>query len=183
MLYAVAPILSNRIVSIFGFKLIVGAITIDLAYGLVDVLNNCLGKPTARRAIIIAMFSRFVLWSIIGLSFLLPTFKEPQGYTKILSQGFRIFLAGELSLFLSQYLVDINLFHYFKKFNLKFWARYNLSNIFGQFVSTTVFVSLAYLGTGIAVMPLIVGSYVFKYCFTVLLTPVFSLVNSKYAGA
>ena len=175
-LFVLSPVLSNRIVDLFGFKVIVGSIAVTFAYGILDVINNGWGKDAARQVIVASVFVRMFIIGFVLLTFLLPTSSEEMGYRKIMGLSFRIYAAGEIGTFVSQYFIDVPIFHRLKECGGAFWIRYNLSTILSQGVSIFLMVGIAFVGTDKPVVQIMFGQFVFRMFTAIILTPVFSLM-------
>lgn len=173
--YVIAPIQSSKWVGNTHMHLLTGSLTIALARGLLDVINENYGKDSARKLVLAAMIVRFVAWGWVGLTILMPTFRQAPGYEKIMTQGLRILIAGEAALFIGQYFIDVQIFHWVKKLKWGFWLRYNISNMISASFGATLFMVLAFYGTGKPIWTLIWSSILWKIVVVSwLLTPVFS---------
>lgn len=173
-LFVMAPYLSVRIVNIGGVKLLVGGIGMILAYGILDVINEVYGANRAKQVVLSAASARLVVYCFIAISYALPTFHQPNGYSSIINQSFRILLAGEIALVATQYFIDVPLFSWIKKRLLYgFWVRYNLSNLVSQSIAAILFITLAFIGTGKPIISLIISQIFLRAILSITLTPVF----------
>lgn len=177
ILICLTPILSNRAVSVFGVKILVGVMGIPVVYGLSDVINNNWGLEKARQTVLTAFVVRLFIFAWIGMTMLLPTQHMTPGYMKIMTKGFRFLLAAEITLVVSQYFVDIPIFAWIKR-RVKggFWIRYNLSNVVSFTISATIFMNIAFWGTGKPIPALIFGSVFYKLIMSFCLTPFFEVL-------
>lgn len=180
-IFILAPILSNRIVEIFGFRVVLGAVAMTLALGLLDVINNDYGIKKAKTVILASLINRAVLYGLVGLLLLLPVVRETPGYMDIVKQSFRILVAGEIAIFLSQYFIDVHIFDFFKRLFKEKWfvIRYNVSNIVSQTLSTSLFMTLAFYGATHLHVPLpslIIGGVTLRLMMSIILTPMMRLL-------
>ncbi len=178
-IFVIAPILSTRIVDIYGAKLLVGSILMSFAFGFLDVLNNDYGANRARQVVISAFIVRLIVWCLILLSKFLPTFKEPIGYHEILMRGVRILIAGEISLTFSQLLIDIPIFAKIKEFSSRFSIRYNVSNAISHALGLVVFTLIAFAGTGMPMFNLYWSKVLYGIVISIILTPLFGALCKK----
>jgi uncharacterized integral membrane protein (TIGR00697 family) len=172
-IFVIAPVLSVRIVDVFGAKLLVGSILMSFAFGFLDVINNDFGAIRARQVVVGAFIVRLVVWALILLSTLLPTFHESKGYAEVVLRGVRILIAGEISLTFSQLLIDIPVFDRLKKYSTRFSVRYNLSNAISHFFGLIIFILIAFVGTGLPMFKLFWSKVIVGIVISIILTPLF----------
>ena len=178
-LFVIAPIMGDKVASIFGVKFIAALPVMMLAYLIVDIVNNNWGKEEARSTILNAAIIRFIIYlGVIPMVMAFTVVKQSAGFTDLISSSFRILIAAEVSMFLGQYFIDVGIFDKIKeKMNGRFFSvRYNLSNIVSQAFITTVFILIAKLGV-IPVWPLIWGGILFRTVSSIVITPLASGLN------
>jgi uncharacterized integral membrane protein (TIGR00697 family) len=177
--FILSPILANKIVSIFGYPILLAAIIMPLAYGLVDLTNQHFGIQSAKTMIITAAIVRLIVWIVVGLSLLLPTFSMTPNFDVIITDSFRFLIAGELSIIFSQYFIDIPIFDFFKrKLKYGFVLRYNISNIISGLLASIIFNTIAFLGTDKPILQLVFTNWIFKIVVvTGLLSPVWAVIS------
>lgn len=173
-IFVMVPFLSARIIEVFNMKLLVGSIAMIIAHGLLDVINEGYGPEKAKQTVLTAVVIRLFIWCFIALSYMLPTFRQPDGYQVIMLSGFRLLVAGEVTLVLTQYFLDVPVFAWLKrKTSYGFWVRYNLSNILSQSLLTCLFITMAFIGTGKPIVELIFYAILFRTIVSMTLTPLF----------
>jgi uncharacterized integral membrane protein (TIGR00697 family) len=171
------PILSNRIVEVFDLKIMLGAILVVMALGLLDVINNDFGLKRARDVVVSALIIRIVLWLIIGGLMWLPVVHQTPGYEKMVHTSFQIVVAGELSMFVSQYFVDTKLFDWVKRRFRFFAIRYLVSNVVSFTVGSLVFLPIAFWGReGLDFWPMFWGHLVARFLVQAIMLPVFTVL-------
>jgi uncharacterized integral membrane protein (TIGR00697 family) len=177
-LAVLAPILSNRLVEIGHFKIVLGGLFAAFAAGLLDVVNNNWGMKQARETVLAALITRFACYGLIVLAMFLPVVRETPGYQEMILTGIRLLLAAEISSAIAQYFIDIPLFDYMKRKFKFFLFRYNLSNVVSQIVQGVTFVYAGFYGTDKAhlIPHLIVGGFVLKLGLQISLSPLMALL-------
>jgi uncharacterized integral membrane protein (TIGR00697 family) len=174
------PILSNRIVDVFGFKIMLGAVLIVMALGLLDVINNDFGLKKARDVVVSSLVIRLILWCVIAGLLLLPTVQETSGYQQMVHTSFQIVLAGELSMFVSQYFVDTRIFHWVKSRFSYFPVRYVVSNLASFTIGSAIFLPIAFWGRpGISLMALFWGHLAARLLIQLIMLPVWTVVAHR----
>jgi len=179
VLFVLAPFLSNRIIEVFGAKLLVGSIGMILSYGLLDIINEVFGRRQAQETVLTAAVIRVLVWIFIAASFLLPTFQQPVGFDSIMQSSLRILIAGEISLVLTQYFIDVPLFDWLKqRIKYGFWARYNISNMMSQSLLFSIFIVIAFFNTGKPLGELILWGILLRIFISILFTPIFVVITT-----
>ena len=176
--FILAPVLTNRIMNVFGLFILMGMPAMHLGFGVIDLINNNYGMEIARKAVLTAVVVRGFVWIYIVLTMLVPTQSMTAGFDVILKNSFRFMIAGWAGIVLSQYFIDIPIFHYIKeKIHKSFSIKYNLSNLLSSLISNIIFVTVAFIGTGKPIIKIIIGGYVIQMAILILLTPVIAGSN------
>lgn len=177
-LSVIAPILSNRLVQIGDFKIVLGGLFVAFAASILDVINNNWGMKTARETVLASLIVRFTVYALVSLSMFIPVVRETVGYTEMILTGIRLLLAAEIASVISQYFIDIPVFDYMKRKFGNFFLRYNVSNLISTAIHGVVFVHLGFWGTDKQhlIPKLIVGGYVLKIAFQLVFSPLFVLL-------
>lgn len=161
-----APILSNKILALGSFTLPGGMlIAVVLMYGLIDLMNYRYGQQEARKMLVQALVVRLFLYlAIVPVILALPGTAKAVGFTSILAQSFKLMIAGEISVFVSQYFFDVPIFNYFKRF--PFVARVMASDLVSQALQTVGFVLIGFMGQNVPHFKMIVSAYVMRIIFS-----------------
>lgn len=177
-LAVLAPILSNRLVEIGHFKIVLGGLFAAFAASLLDVVNNNWGMKTARETVVAALLTRFIVYALVTAAMFLPVVRETPGYQEMILTGIRLLLAAEISSAISQYFIDIPVFDYMKRKFKFFLFRYNLSNVVSQIIQGVIFVYAGFWGTDKAhlIPHLIVGGFVLKFGLQITISPLMALL-------
>lgn len=177
-LFVLAPVISNRVVSIFGVKVLLGSVLLIIALGLLDVVNNDFGMRRARLVVVCGLVTRIIAWALVSALMALPVLSEPAGFAGIVNSSLTLFLAGEVSIFLSQYFIDVRVFDWLRRKYPAFWIRYNLSNLISYAMGLLIFLLLAFWGKDVDLVGLFVGQIIVRLSLQALLSPIFSAISS-----
>ena len=173
-----APILSNRIIGLFGLPILMASFSQQFNFGVLDLINYNYGAKQARIAVIATTVTRIIVWGVIGLLMLLPTFSETKGFNIFIGEAFRFTIAGLITTLVSQYFVDIPIFDWVKrKLNSGFALRYNISNFFSSMLTVILFHLIAFVGTDKPILNMILMSYGIQTIILISLTPLWSGIN------
>ena len=182
-LFVIAPVISNRIVDIFGAKVLLGSLLLIVALGLLDVINNDFGLQKARDVIVAGLVTRLVVWALVSALFLLPVLSEPVGFRAMVASSLTLLLAGEVSIFVSQYFVDVRVFDYLKTRYRSFIVRYNVSNLISYTLGLLVFLLLAFWDKDVDIVGLFFGQLGLRLVLQFALAPVFWILSPLSSSA
>lgn len=173
-----APILSNRILDVYSLKITLGTVLVTVMYGLIDVINNDYGIVKARLSILASTITKIFAAFAIAALLLIPFFKETPGFIDVIKSAFRIEFASMMSMFISQYFIDVKIFDFFRKKYDSFFIRYTLSNT-SQIIGISIFGFIAFYGTGLNLGQVILGNIIVRFGLQFILTPVYSFLTYK----
>ena len=187
-------------ISVFGienlsFNLTAGVLLWPVVFIMTDIINEYFGRRGVR-------FVSFTAAGLILYAFLMVFFairltpsdfwiqRETSygmvnmdfAFNTIFGQGMWI-IAGSITAFLIGQLVDVTVFHFFKKKtgNSKIWLRATGSTLVSQFIDSFVVLFIAfYLGAGWDIMLVLaigVVNYMYKFTIAIVLTPLLYLVH------
>lgn len=202
--FGLAP-LNMKIFGIDGlaFNLTAGVLLWPFVFVLTDTINEYYGKRGVRMLSFLAagLITYAFLMFYFGIR-LAPadfwiTTKTDSGisdmnnaFRVIFGQGLWI-IAGSLTAFLFGQLVDVTVFHFFKKKTGEkmIWLRATGSTLVSQFIDSFVVLFIAfYIGAGwdiSQVLAIGVVNYIYKFSMAILLTPLIYLLHiivDKYLG-
>jgi uncharacterized PurR-regulated membrane protein YhhQ (DUF165 family) len=128
-------------------KFAAGTALFGISYLITDVVNNNWGKSEARWVIVTSVSIRMLLYlALIPLVLAIPAFRAPQNYTETMQGAFRLFLAGEVSTFLTQYFMEIPFFSWLRRF-WGFAGSYVGAGLLNVAVSSFLFSLVAFWGS------------------------------------
>ena len=163
ILFTIAPVFGNRIISLFGQPILMSAIAMPMVYGLIDLLNQNYGMKSARTAVVTATISRWIFWGFTFLLMILPTYSMTQNFDLIIRDSIRFMMSGIAATFISQYFIDIPVFDWIKrKLKRGFLIRYNLSNLISGLLHPIIFHIAAFAGTDKPIVKIIIMTYIFQ---------------------
>jgi uncharacterized integral membrane protein (TIGR00697 family) len=172
----VSNIIAVKLAEVGGRVFDAGNILFPLAYLLGDVLTEVYGFRAARRVILLGFACNVLAVLAIQLALRLPAadfwVENQEAYETILGTTWRIFvaslvayLAGELtnSYVLSRMKVATG--------GRWLWSRTISSSVAGQAIDSTLFVTIAFAGTGAPLLDTVVTTWAIKVAWETLATP------------
>lgn len=184
-LLILSNIVAVKLFSIGHWAVLPAAVIIYIfTYPIVDVIVEVYGKKTGRKTVQAGLITQVLALIFIFVTIQLPAapvFAHQPEFKTILGGSFRVIVASLVSYAVSQNL-DVFVFNKLKKKHgvKKLWLRNNASTMLSQLVDTAIFISIAFIGTmpfSVLVM-LIFTQYVFKFCASIVATPIVYLLVS-----
>jgi uncharacterized integral membrane protein (TIGR00697 family) len=180
-IFVLVPVLSNKVLQVGQWQLLAGVPFMSLAYVLIDLLNENWGMRVARSAVLAGMVARLFAYAVmVPFVLVVPGVQETIGYENLLTSSFKLFLAAEIGIFLSQWVVDIPLFQWVKaRVGGGFWLRYNVTTHLSAVLTVVFVISVVFWGNPHVSLPnMLLTAAVTRVVLTALLTPVAALVNA-----
>ena len=187
---SLSQIMASKIAvfDVFGFSVVAPAAVIVFAvtFLFTDIVNEKFGQRQVHLMILITFITQvaLVIFLFIGGSLPpAPFWHNQDSWDIILGTVPRITYASWLTFLVSENL-DAWLFNLTRKFTngKHLWAR----NVFSSFpaltVDTVLFVTLAFFGTGIPLLPVMKGQFITKYIVCLLCIP-FMYLNKSMLGS
>lgn len=191
--------------TIFGiqnlaFNLTAGVLLWPVVFVLTDIINEYYGRQGVRLLSFLAAglisyaFVMFYLgirlvpadfWIVTRQQYGIPDMNT--AFSVIFGQGLWI-ITGSLVAFLIGQLVDVTVFHYFKKATGEkmIWLRATGSTLVSQFIDSFVVLLIAfYIGAGwelSLVLAIGVVNYIYKFLMAIILTPLIYLLHGMVEG-
>ena len=177
----VSNIIAVKLAEVGGRVFDAGNLLFPLAYVLGDVLTEVYGFRAARRVILLGFACNVLAVAAIQLAIRLPPADfwagNEEAYEAVLGTTWRIFVAS-----LCAYLVG-ELTNSYVLSRMKvvtggryLWSRTIGSSLFGQALDSTIFVTIAFAGTGAPLLDTIVTTWAIKVTWEALATPFTYLV-------
>ncbi|MCO4745288.1 MAG: queuosine precursor transporter [Proteobacteria bacterium] len=177
------------------FALTTGIITYPITFLVTDVVSEVYGKARANFMVVLGFFMSVLMLVIVQIALAVPPhpywvpsdgafYADVDGYQTAFQSVFAlngILLFGSMLAYLVAQLVDVYLFHFWKKVTngKHLWLRNNGSTSISQLVDTGIVNSILFFigfgmdfATGFKIMATI---YVYKLCLAVLDTPLIYL--------
>jgi len=174
---------------LFGSHLSVAVFSFPIVFLMTDVIGEVYGKRVAKFFVLAGFVSTalFIAYSFLSLS--MPWSSEglwaKEGYNQIFGISARIAVASLAAFLVAEYQDVFSFFFFKKKFGDKyFWLRSNLSNIWSQFLDSTIFMVIAFAGvyeTG-TLISIIITWWLYKVAMGIAYTPLSYLGISLLRG-
>lgn len=169
----IANISAGRPVEIAGISAPGGVFVYALTFTLIDLLNERLGKPGARRVVLAAALANILLALYTNALLLLPPpvyFGGTAAFEAVLGATPRI-IAASLLAYVASSLIDVEIFAFWKnRIGGPRWMRVLSSNAASTAIDSAIFVVAAFAGS-LPLLPLILGQYAIKMGVTVVSLP------------
>ncbi len=165
-----------------------GVIAYPFTFLATDLISELFGRKKAQLVVWIGLGMNFFMLFIMTVNFWLPNASGVSGGLQLFD-GVYEFMVGNVIASMIAYLiaqsVDVKLYHFWKrKTKGKYlWLRNNASTTVSQLVDSTAIITILYLANNFgpeinsvgAVIILIVNSYLFKFAFAIIDTPLMYL--------
>ncbi len=173
----VSNIVAVKISDFGGHFLDSGNIVFPVSYILGDILTEVYGYKQARRIIWSAFLANALALGVIVAAGQLPPapfWEDQESYEAILGQTWRIVLASFVAFLVGEFANSIVLSRLKVITAGRFlWLRTIGSTLIGQGLDTILFITIAFTGTGIPDLPMLMWkTWVFKVAFETLATPI-----------
>ncbi len=163
---------------LFGSHLSVAVFSFPVVFLMTDVIGEVYGKRIAK-LFVFAGFVSVLLWTAyVFLSLALPWSADAdwvrESYNTVFGMSGRIAIASLVAFVIAEYQDVFSFFFFRNKFGeANFWLRSNLSNLWSQFLDTTIFMVIAFAGiySWATLASIIVTWWLFKVGMGVLYTP------------
>lgn len=143
-----------------------------------DVVGEVYGKRIAKLFVLAGFVSTalFVAYSFLSLA--LPWSRDgewaKQGYNQIFGISVRVFIASLTAFLIAEYQDVLSFFFFREKLGVKFfWLRSLLSNLWSQFLDSTIFMVIAFAGvySTHTLVSIIISWWLYKVAMGVAYTP------------
>ena len=181
-LLVVSNIIAAKLISIAGLIVPAAVLCYALTFLLSDTIAEIWGKERTMYVIKLGFFASILSAFFIKLSISMPAasfWTNQVEYDMILGANIRIVMASMVAYLISQY-HDVWSFHFWKNKTQgkHLWLRNNMSTGVSQLIDTTIFITIAFYGTGAPLLSLILGQYIIKLAISIFDTPfVYLFVN------
>jgi uncharacterized integral membrane protein (TIGR00697 family) len=170
---------------IFGLPInaSVALLVLPLTFSVNDIITEVFGKERTKSVIRCGLLMIFLLSIFTLIATSLPPSKQFSGsehaYDVIFGFSLRMSIASLISFIVSE-LLDVAVFVKLRAMfgKRRLWLRNNLSNFVGQFVDTTIFISLAFYALDkpwsanvLFLVGLILPYWILKCCMSIIETP------------
>jgi len=177
---------------VYTMSVPVGILVYPITFLATDLLSELYGKEKTQRVVWMGFFMNIFLIAAMSLSHFLPDSTGISGATSTFESVYQFMIGNTLAsmfAYLTAQSIDVKLFHFWKKLTKgkHLWLRNNGSTMVSQLVDSTAILSILYfagnLGDAVnsigALTILIINSYLFKFLFALLDTPIFYWATYK----
>lgn len=172
-----ANVVSGKIIVLGGLVAPAGVLAYSITFAITDIVCEIWGKDRTKAIVRAGFAVQILVWLLIALAVNVlppaPFWQAHQaGYAAVLGTTNRI-IAASLVAYAASQTFDVWIFNRIKQatHGRHLWLRNNLGTILSQTLDTTIFITIAFLGTT-SLLPLIAGQLVVKWIIALLDTPV-----------
>ncbi|MFA6354254.1 MAG: queuosine precursor transporter [Candidatus Paceibacterota bacterium] len=162
---------------LFGTQLSVAVFCFPVVFIMTDIIGEVYGKRMAKFFVWAGFISIILFLFYSFLSAIVPwgdrALWVKDGYNQIFGVTARMSIASLLAFIIAEYQDVISFFFLRNKFGTKnFWLRSNLSNIWSQFLDSSIFMFVAFLGIYpvgtivLIILPWWIYKIVMGFCYT-----------------
>ena len=179
--FVVALVLSNvlaaKVVQIGPVELPADVIAYSITFLMADVVSEIWGRKEAHILVGVGFAMQVFSLLLITIAVLLPAapYTDQEAFSGVLGQTWRIVIAAMAAYLVSQ-TFDVFAFHKVKKHFKAKWLR-NSTTVVSQLIDTSIFITIAFLGSVPSILVMILSQYVAKVCFALADTPFFYLLT------
>jgi uncharacterized integral membrane protein (TIGR00697 family) len=165
---------------LFGTHLSVAVFSFPVVFIMTDVIGEVYGKKMANNFVVAGILSILIFLFYSFISSIAPWAKNSSwamdSFNTIFGFSVRFSIASIVAFIIAEYQDVLSFFFLKRKIGeKKFWLRSNLSNIWSQFFDSTVFILIAFVGTGrysgYDMLLMIVAWWIYKVFMGFLFTP------------
>lgn len=175
--------------AVFGSDAVIlaaGILPYPVTFLMTDLLSELYGKKRADAVVWAGFFTSAYVLLVLRLGSAVPpvgtdvrTAEEVQAlYDGVFGQSSRAIIASMVAYLVAQ-LFDVRVFHFWKRLTRGryLWLRNNGSTVFSQLLDTVLVVTILFYHVlaGATIVHIIIASYIFKFLFALMDTPLFYL--------
>lgn len=177
---------------IYTMSVPVGVLVYPVTFLATDLLSELYGKDKTQRVVWMGFYMNIFLILAMSISHFLPDSTGISGATSTFESVYQFMIGNTIAsmiAYLTAQTIDVKLFHFWKNLTKgkHLWLRNNGSTMVSQLVDSTAILSILYfagnLGDAVntigALFILIINSYLFKFLFALLDTPIFYWASFK----
>lgn len=189
VLLVVSNVIASKIIAVGGFFAPAAVICYSLTFAFSDTIAELWGKERTRFVVNVGFVAVLLSAVFIRIALLMPAapfWEGQEAFASVLGSNMRIVTASLTAYLISQH-HDIWAFMFWreKTDGRYLWVRNNLSTGASQLLDTALFITLAFYGTGMPLVSMIIGQYVIKLAIALLDTPLVYLavhLTKRYTG-
>lgn len=178
----ISNVIASKVITIGWIEIPAAVIAYPITFLMTDVIGELWGKKAANRTVkigfILQIFSLVLIYAAIVLPPASWAVEFNESFTTTLASSAR-FVVASLAAYAVAQTIDVHLFHRIRaKTDGKHkWIRNNASTMLSQIFDTSIFITIAFIGTAPNILVMIVSQYIVKFCFALADTPFFYLLT------
>ena len=184
----VAELIGGKLINIGPYVVSIGILPWPVVFITTDLINEYFGRSGVKKLSFITAgliaYCFIILWAAMGIpsADMAKNVTDTQ-FNAVFGQSLWI-IVGSITAFLVSQLIDIAMFHFFKKRtgNKMIWLRTTGSTVISQFFDSFIVLGIAFWLTGKMDTPTFIASgltgYIVKLVIAIVLTPVIYLGHS-----
>lgn len=170
----IAAVLAAKIIAIGPLFVPAGVLAYSVTFACTDIVAEVYGGQAARRVVLAGFVTLLAVLLLIQIALVWPPapfWQGQEGFKGVLATSARVIVASAVAYLVSQY-TDIYVFGRLRQATggRYLWLRNNASTMISQLIDSSIFITIAFLGT-FPVLPLIFGQWVVKLAVAALDTP------------
>lgn len=179
-LLVVSNIIAGKLILVGGLIGPAAVLCYAITFAISDTLAEIWGREKTKFVITIGFLVSVLSALMIKLAIEMPyaPFWDGQNaFSQVLGTNIRIVFASMIAYLISQH-HDLWAFNFWKeKTNGRhLWFRNNMSTLVSQLIDTSLFITIAFYGTGAPMISLITGQYIIKLVIALVDTPIVYLL-------
>ncbi|MCQ2079867.1 MAG: queuosine precursor transporter [archaeon] len=173
----VSNLLATKVLRIGPFEAPAAVVAYPVTFLMTDVIGEIWGKGHAQRVVYIGILCQIITLAMALCAIYLPPApymtEFDEEYRNVLGSTARVVCASLLGFIASQ-TCDVLIFHGIRDRSLKHkWIRNNVSTMCSQVVDSSIFITIAFFGTGMDLVSMAIGQIALKWIIALADTPVF----------
>jgi uncharacterized integral membrane protein (TIGR00697 family) len=177
---------------IYSMVVPIGVLVYPVTFLATDLLSELYGAAKTQRVVWIGFFMNLFMLLALSIGHWLPDASGISGALSTFEEVYRFMIGNTLAsmiAYLTAQSIDVKLFHFWKKLThgRHLWLRNNGSTMVSQMVDSIAILSILYVAGNLGdsvkgisdLVILIINSYLFKFLFALLDTPLFYLSTAQ----
>lgn len=179
---------TTKFVNIWGLMVPAGVLAYPFTFLATDLICELYGKKPAQSLVWIGFIMNVFMLGLMTLGHILPDASGVSGALSTFEEVYRFMIGNVIAsmiAYLTAQFVDVQLFHFWKRLTKgrHLWLRNNGSTTLSQLIDTISILTILYIADNLGpninsigrLIQLIFASYLFKFFFALLDTPLFYL--------
>jgi hypothetical protein len=179
----ISNVITVKLISVLGLVGPAGILAYSITFCMTDTIAELYGRATAQYVVLLGFIGVAFAGALTYMAVAVPSadfWENQSAFESVLGSSPRIVIACFCSYFASQ-TYDVWCFHFLKRLTngKMLWLRNNGSTMISQAIDTSIFVTIAFWGTGAPLLDVFIGNYLLKVIVAALDTPIVYLMVYK----